>query len=217
MATAKDETKDREDTSATRKGSEKRSKYVVKPGNTLTRGVTDSDGNATQKVFNPGDEVELTAEEAARMPWVVGEKPKGSDRERSGQTIRLRRQVAALEAEVARLKADAETVAKVKESPEYKQAIESLLSRGDNFIGRGEPEAGKVPPEVLDNFEMRTADDDGPLSDKVGMKGLERGGDDGGKTGTVQTPGASPSVPSSPKGGESVRPGDSKPSSGDKS
>ena len=211
MATAKpsEETKD----SGTRRSSEKRSKYVVKPGHTVTAGATDADGNPTQKTYAAGEALELTDDQAAAMPWAV-EEQKGGGRERSGQTVRLQRKLRELEEENKRLKAEAEAVKKDKDSKEHKQAIQSLIDRADNFKGRGEPEVGKVPPDALDAFDNRGADDDEPLSDEVGMTGLERAKSGGESAGTrASSPaGAVDSQPSTPKSGDSVAPGSSTPS-----
>ena len=195
-----------DDAAEPRKAS-KMGRYVVKPGQSVTTGGTDDNGDATTITYEAGETVELSEEDADRMPWAVEK----SGRKRDGQSSRLAAKVKALEAEVARLKGDAAARKKDKGSKGQQAAAASLVARGDNFIGRGEPEIGKVPRELEDSLNS-VIDDDGddlPSTEEMsgGMKGLERGG--GGEGAHVETgTGSGPaSTPADIKPGQSSAPG----------
>lgn len=186
--------------------------YRVKPGNSITLGEQGDDGNV-MVTYGPGEEVEMSEADADARPWAV--EAVDAKKDRPGQTSRLKKQISDLQDRIKQLESDSK--AKTTEDPEREKAIESLKNRGDNFIGRGEPEVGKVPPDAIDAHEagllQAEAGDAGrkPLSDEVGMKGLEREHGGGETHTTSHVAGATESVPSSPQPGESVKPGESKP------
>jgi len=101
-------------------------------------------------VYEAGEEVDLTEEQAKAIPHAVD----SGDRRRSGQTSRLKKRIAELEAELEAAKTPPK---KAEDDPELEAAEESIALRGDNFAARGEPEAGKVPPEVADAHEKALA------------------------------------------------------------
>lgn len=201
-------------------------KFRVRPGQTVTLGEDREDGTVMVS-YSAGEEVELTDSQAKAMPWAVDI---GERRARSGQPSRMKARMLELEAENNRLKAEAKARTK-KDDAGRKQAQESLLARGDNFIGRGEPQAGSVPAEVLDDHDRRLMADEfgfgegGDLEsdDELagGMHGIARGtaGAEGGKSGaTGAIPGqtgtgnAPASQPAKLEPGQSQRPGESEPS-----
>lgn len=142
-----------ENAPSARRSEGKSAKYRVKPGQSITLGETDDNGEPVQRVYRAGAEVSLTEEQAKAMPWAV---EKGDRRSRSGQTSRLSKRVKELEAEIERLQADSKT--RSKEDPHREAAISSLKARGDNFIGRGEPQIGSVPPEAADLHDRALAE-----------------------------------------------------------
>lgn len=159
---------------------ETKKKYRVKPGNTITVNEPDADGKAKLRVIEAGEEVSLTEEQAAGAPHAL----EVAERRRSRNDGQLTR----AEKEIARLKAEIETLKQgpkdPREDPEYDNAVASLRKRGDNFMARGEPEIGKVPPSVIDDHDRAIARaesgkslEDLPSDDELagGMKGLARG------------------------------------------
>lgn len=143
-------------------------KYRVASGQSITTRESVNGGDVGDVQYNAGDEIELTEAEAAKIPHAVesGERRTRSD----GQTRRLKRQVAELEAENARLKADAETKANAKKDPQLAAALESIKNRGDNHAARGEPDPGKVPPEVVDAFDAQPAPEDAKSDARTDVK-----------------------------------------------
>jgi hypothetical protein len=189
--------------------------YRVRPGNSLTLGEQGDDGNV-MVTYGPGEEIEMSVADAEARPWCV--EAVDTKKERPGQTSRLKKQVADLQKQIKELTSKQEAAG--KDDPGRKDAIASLIARGDNFIGRGEPEVGKVPPDVVDAHEAGLLQAEvgaasRSLADEVGMKGLERGGGGeqtgAGTTGGTPPAGSHPSTPANLKPGESVKPGDSKP------
>jgi hypothetical protein len=186
--------------------------YRVKAGQTVQGGDPDNEGQLI--TYGEGDEVELTEKEAAAIPWAV---ESGDRRERGGQTSRLKQRISDLEAEIKRLNGDDKARRSAANDPKRAEAIESLKARGDNFIGRGEPEAGKVPPDVLDAHDAavlrgemgETETDD----EAAGMKGIARERAGSGETKPVPgVEGAAASQPANVQPGQSQRPGSSEPS-----
>lgn len=155
-----------------RKKSERRSTYRVRAGHHVTVGEVNADGENVTKGFGPGEEVELTDEQAKAMPWAV----ESGERRRSGQTSRLKAKIADLEGQLkAKEEADKNKDAG-KKDPGLAEAEASLRARGDNFMARGEPEVGKVPRDVEENFDGGIDDgsDIDPDDAAGGMKGMAR-------------------------------------------
>lgn len=198
------------------KSSTKMVSVRVKPGQTVIVGETNDDGEAVERVYRAGQTCSLSEDEVKARPWAF---ESGERRARSGQTTRLQKKVAELEAEIKRLKDAGKDAG--KPDPNRDAAIESIMARGDNYGGRGEPSLGSVPPDVVEQFESgRDAAfvASGPsLDEETGYKGrgAETGGTGDNRMPAVTTPGAAPSIPSNPGEGESVRPGTGEPSGGE--
>lgn len=196
---------------------EKKTKYRVKAGQTVTVGE-DRDGDTVMVSYGAGEEVELSDAQAKSMPWAV---ETGERRTRAGQPSRMKQQIEQLKAENERLKKEAKANAK-KDDPGREQARQSLLARGDNHIGRGEPQVGSVPAEVADahdrallNAELGLDNDDRETDDELagGMHGMARETAGGGKTtGTGTGTGPTGQASGELKPGESQRPGETDPS-----
>jgi hypothetical protein len=195
--------------------SEKTKQYRIKANHTLTVGSTDDDGNPSTEILTGGELVSLTDKQAKQCAHAIeeGERRRAG---RDGQTSRLKRKIAELEAQIEEHKAAAK--ARAKGDPNRDSAIESLKARGDNFIGRGEPDIGRVPPSVVDAFEQ--GQDDAEFADLEsdtdvsGMKGLgnERSTDPANApvVSTVHGAKAAPVFEGEP--GQSQRPGAAEPS-----
>lgn len=193
----------------------------VKAGNRVILGETDDEGNFREVAYGPGSTVSLTEDEIAARPWAFEEV--SERRSRGGQTTRLQKRVQELEAEIERLRSqDKQNAKTAKEGdPGRAAAVESIMARGSNYIGRGEPQIGSVPREVVDAYEEgrdlaalraggRTLDEEtgfkGAARESAGASELAPG---------VTTPGARASIPSDLEPGESQRPGSDEPSSGE--
>lgn len=192
---------------------EKRTKYRIAPGHTITTREEIS-GEMQDVVYEAGEEIEISESELAKSPNAFLKSERR--RSRDGQMSRLRQQVEQLQRENKDLKARKNA----KNDPEFENATESLKARGDNYIGRGEPNPFGVPSSVLDEADRAIAMREAGLDDDVddaadfeelsgGMKGLGTEKASGPvSTGPTQHP-PSPSVPS--EGGESVPPGATEP------
>lgn len=192
----------------------------VRAGNRVTLPDTNAAGDSVDRVYGPGSLVSVSERDIKSRPWAfeVGER-----RARSGQTIRLQKKIEELNAEIERLKAEKKTAG--KPDPNRAAAVESIMARGDNFIGRGEPQIGAIPRADAEAHERgedlslptgREDDDALSLDEETGMHGIGREGAAGPSdtgAGISGTTGAGASIPSAPKPGESVRPGTGEPSS----
>lgn len=184
----------------------------VKAGNRVTLMEKGDDGEPRERMYGAGATVKVSEEDIRIRPWAfeVGE------RRRSGQTARLQKKVDELKAEIERLKAEQKTAG--KPDPNRAAAVESILARGDNYSGRGEPSLGSVPREVVEAHErgidLSIRQPVGPtLDEETGYKGIGREqASVSGETRTASVSGGSPSNPSTLEPGQSQRPGDNEPS-----
>jgi hypothetical protein len=170
-------------------------KYRVRPGQTVQHADTEDGENVV--IYGEGEEVDLTEAEAQAMPWAVELPDEKKSPRRSGQVSRLKRELQAKQQEMDRLKEENERLKNPDKDPNRKKAVESLLARGDNFIGRGEPDPDRVPREVVDAHDRRVLAEElgesgsrqaGQTDDELsGMKGMAR--ETAGSSGSSSTSG----------------------------
>lgn len=128
--------------------SQKRSKFVVKVGHSLT--VVEGQGDQRKRAIKyAGDEVELSADEADRVSHAL--EPNGTKAGRPGQVSRLQRRIKELEAQLR--DANAKSSDEDGDDEQREAAVESIRQRGDNFKARGEPDRNAVPSNVVDAYE----------------------------------------------------------------
>lgn len=201
-----------EDTGSSKRSAAGKKTYRVRPDNTITTAIPDGDGGQTLKVFGPGETVELSDADAAKMPYALDVAERRSARD--GQTSRLKKRIAELEAELERQKEQAKTAGKPdKNRP---AAVESILARGDNHAGRGEPHFGSVPAADVEAWEAGRdrsgfVGDEGPevtLDEETGMHGIGRASVSSPENAPVVGSGHGPtSQPATLEQNESQRPG----------
>lgn len=127
----------------------KLSEFRVKPNHTITTSEVDDQGDRHSVVYKAGETVKLSAKEAEEYTWAL----ESSERRKTGQTSRLKRQVLALQQQVD----DMQARMRASSDPELQAAAESMQNRGDNYIAKGEPTPGGVPAAVVDAYENRLA------------------------------------------------------------